>query len=267
MKTSIIIPFCNEETNVHSVLDETRRTNPVAEIIAVNDGSSDRTEAMIRQHADVRLISFATRYGQSAAIYTGLSLAEGDICVMMDGDGQNDPADIPKLVDLLNQADLVCGYRRNRQDTWTRRSASWLANSIRRMILHDPVRDTGCALKAMRRADLCHVIPFDGLHRYLPVMFHHAGLRIVEVVVNHRPRRHGKSKYTIARRAFLGLYDLFGVRWLMGRRTSWPKINPSGVPLVPTRPREPLPEVKPSSNPPMAACQLTRVQSPSNPGS
>jgi dolichol-phosphate mannosyltransferase len=267
MKISIIIPFCNEETNVQSVLDETRRTNPNAEIIAINDGSTDRTEPMIRQHADVRLISFAARCGQSAAIYTGLTLAEGDICVVMDGDGQNDPADIPKLVGLLNQADLVCGYRQKRQDNWARRSASWLANSIRRMILHDPVRDTGCALKAMRRADLCHVIPFDGLHRYLPVMFHHAGLRIVEVVVNHRPRRHGKSKYTIARRALLGLYDLFGVRWLMGRRTSWPKINRSGVPTVPPRPRDPLPELKPSSNAPMAPCQLARAQSPSNPGS
>jgi dolichol-phosphate mannosyltransferase len=223
MKISIIVPFYNEEENVASVLEETHRTNPEAEIIAVNDGSNDRTEAMIKEQTDVRLISFGCHLGQSAALYTGLKSAQGEICVMMDGDGQSDPADIPGLVSMLDRADLVCGYRRNRQDTWSRRSSSRIANFIRRMVLHDTVRDTGCTLKAMRRADTRHLLPFDGLHRYLPVFFNNAGLRIIEIPVNHRPRQHGKSKYTTRERAMRGLYDLIGVRWLMARRISWPK--------------------------------------------
>src|SRR5215472_3668773 len=154
MKVSIIIPFYNEEGNVDSVLEETRRTNPDAEIIAVDDGSSDRTKAMIRRHPDVRLVSLERNLGQSAALYTGLKAAQGEICVMMDGDGQSDPADIPNLVSQLDHADLVCGYRRVRQDNWSRRGASRIANFIRRMVLHDGVRDTGCTLKAMKKADL-----------------------------------------------------------------------------------------------------------------
>jgi dolichol-phosphate mannosyltransferase len=223
MKISIVIPFYNEEANVEPVLEEIRRTNPDAEIIAVNDGSSDGTAAMIGKQTNVRLISFERNLGQSAAIYAGLQSAQGDVCVMMDGDGQSDPADIPKLVAMLAQADLVCGFREKRRDTWSRRHASAIANSIRRMILHDGVRDTGCSLKAMRKSDVRLLIPFNGLHRYLPVLFNHAGLRIVEVAVNHRPRKSGHSKYTIGKRALLGFFDLMGVRWLLSRRIQWPK--------------------------------------------
>jgi dolichol-phosphate mannosyltransferase len=222
VKTSIIIPFYNEEENVQPVLEETRRVNPEAEIIAVNDGSTDGTESMIRKHPDVRLISFGCHLGQSAAIYAGLKSAQGDICVMMDGDGQSDPADVPKLVAMLDRADVVCGRRQNRQDTWCRRKASWIANLIRRMVLHDHVHDTGCTLKAMKKSMVRHLVPFNGMHRYLPVLFGHAGARIIEVPVNHRPRRHGKSKYSMSERAVRGLYDLIGVRWLLARRISWP---------------------------------------------
>ena len=223
MKVSIIIPFYNEEENVASVLAETRRTNPEAEIVAVNDGSSDQTEALIRQHPDVRLISLGRNLGQSAALYAGLTAAQGEVCVMMDGDGQSDPADIPGLVSQLDGADLVCGYRRIRQDSWSRRGASRIANFIRRMVLHDGVRDTGCTLKAMKKADARLLVPFNGLHRFLPAFFNHAGRRIVEVPVNHRPRQHGTTKYTNLGRARRGFYDLIGVRWLLGRRIKWPK--------------------------------------------
>jgi dolichol-phosphate mannosyltransferase len=223
MKVSIIIPFYNEEENVGPVLEETRRMNPEAEIIAISDGSNDRTEAMIRERPDVRLICFERHLGQSAALYAGLKSAQGEICVMMDGDGQSDPADIPNLVSLLDRADLVCGYRRNRQDTWSRRGSARIANFIRRLILRDHVRDTGCTLKAMKKADVRLLLPFNGLHRYFPVFFNHAGLRIIEAPVNHRPRKYGKSKYATWERATRGLYDLIGVRWLMARQISWPK--------------------------------------------
>ncbi len=223
METSIIIPFYDEEENVESVLEETRRTNPQAEIIAVNDGSNDGTEALIRKRADVRLISFGCHLGQSAAIYAGLKSARGEVCVMMDGDGQSDPADIRNLVANLENADLVCGYRQKRHDVWSRRAASRIANAIRRAVLHDHIHDTGCTLKAMRKADVRHLVPFNGLHRYIPVLLNKAGARIVEVPVNHRSRAHGKSKYKLAERAWRGIYDLIGVRWLMARRISWPK--------------------------------------------
>lgn len=225
MKTSIVIPFFNEEENVSAVLDEVRRANPDAEIIAVNDGSKDNTLALIRKHSGVRLLSFDRQLGQSAAIYAGLNAAHGDICVMMDGDGQNDPADIPKLVSLLATADLVCGYREKRRDVWHRRAASSFANWLRRLVLRDQIRDTGCTLKAFRREDVRLLVPFNGLHRYLPIFLKQSGSRIVEVPVNHRPRKHGKSKYTSRDRALRGMFDLIGVRWLMARRIHWPKAD------------------------------------------
>jgi dolichol-phosphate mannosyltransferase len=194
MKISIIIPFYDEEESVSEVLGETRRTNPEAEIIAVNDGSKDGTLAMVTQHPDVRLISFEQNLGQSAALFAGLTLAQGKICVMMDGDGQNDPVDIPKLVSMLKHANVACGCRQKRQDVWLRRMASWIANLIRRAVLHDRIHDTGCTLKALRKSDVRHLLPFDGLHRYLPVLLNEAGLRIVEVPVSHRPRKHGNRK-------------------------------------------------------------------------
>jgi dolichol-phosphate mannosyltransferase len=239
MKVSIVIPFFNEEENVDAVLDETRRANPDAEIIAVNDGSQDGTLAKLNRRRDVRVISFRRNLGQSAALYTGLTQACGEVCVMMDGDGQSDPADIPKLVAMLDQADIVCGYRLRRQDVWSRRAASWVANFVRRLILRDGIRDTGCTLKAMRTGDARHLVPFNGLHRFLPAFFKQAGLRIVEVPVNHRPRRFGKSKYTARERIFRGIYDLIGVRWLLARKITWPKpagtspvANPNGHELA-----------------------------------
>lgn len=226
MKISIIIPFCDEEENVRPVLEETRRTNPEAEIIAVNDGSQDNTLAMIRKHPDVRLISFQRRLGQSAALFAGLTRAEGEICVMMDGDGQNDPADIGALVSMLDHADVVCGCRRKRQDIWHRRMASRIANAVRRAVLGDGIHDTGCGLKVLRKSAVRHLPPFNGLHRYLPAFLGKAGLRIAEVPVNHRPRLRGRSKYTLGGRTMRGLYDLVGVRWLMTRMIPWPEEEP-----------------------------------------
>jgi dolichol-phosphate mannosyltransferase len=223
MKVSIIIPFYNEEQNVGAVLAETRQANPEAEIIAVNDGSQDGTAAIIAKCPAVRLISFERNLGQSAALYTGLTQAHGDVCVMMDGDGQSDPADIPKLVAALEQADIACGYRLHRQDDWSRRAASRVANAVRRTILQDGIRDTGCTLKALRKEDVRLLVPFNGLHRFLPAFFKRAGLRIVEGPVDHRPRKFGSSKYTAGGRLWRGIYDLFGVRWLLARRIMWPK--------------------------------------------
>ncbi len=217
MTLSIIIPFYNEEDNIAAVLHEVRAACPAAEIIAVDDGSTDATAARIAATPGATLLSLGRNLGQSAALYAGLRRAHGEVCVMLDGDGQNDPADIPELVAALASADMVCGWRRDRRDTWSRRAASRFANRLRRAVLNDGIRDTGCSLKAMRREHVRFLVPFNGLHRYLPAMLKSAGLRVVEVPVNHRPRTRGVSKYTIGGRALRGLRDLFGVSWLLAR--------------------------------------------------
>jgi len=146
----------------------------------------------------------------------------------MDGDGQNDPADLPALLELLrsNQADFACGIRTPRMDSWQKRIASRIANSIRRVVLMDGAHDTGCSLKVIRREDARFLIPFKGMHRYLPALLGAAGLRLGELPVRHRPRRAGTSKYTIAGWAWVGIQDLIGVGWLNRRRVAWP----SGLP-------------------------------------
>ncbi len=224
-KRSIIIPFYNEEACVRTVLDEVRACQPDAEIIAVDDGSADRTWEMICGTASVRGLRLTENRGQSAAMYAGMRAASGSIIVLMDGDGQNDPADIEKLIELLNQAgvDVACGRRVKRRDIWSRRVASKAANAIRRSILNDGISDTGCSLKAFRREHVELLVPFNGLHRYLPAIFKHAGLRLAEVPVNHRARTQGVSKYTNWNRALRGIYDLVGVRWLLNRKVIYPK--------------------------------------------
>ncbi|MDD4348983.1 MAG: glycosyltransferase family 2 protein [Opitutales bacterium] len=220
---SIIVPFYNEEACVVGVLEEIRKAQPAAEIIAVDDGSTDQTWQRISTVAGVTGLRFLENRGQSAAMYAGLLHASGEVCVLMDGDGQNDPADIEALVSKLAQADIVCGYRATRKDTWSRRVASRIANAIRRLFLDDGVRDTGCSLKAFPRPCVELLVPFNGLHRYLPAIFKKAGLKIAEVPVNHRARSQGVSKYTNWNRAIRGIYDLIGVAWLLNRKIRFPK--------------------------------------------
>jgi dolichol-phosphate mannosyltransferase len=141
---------------------------------------------------------------------------------MMDGDGQNDPADIGRLVTALEHADVAYGVRTKRKDSAARVIAGKLANAVRRAVLGDQATDTGCTLKVIRREHVDLLVPFNGLHRYLPAFFARSGLRAAEIPVNHRPRRAGVSKYTLGGRALRGIGDLVGVRWLLSRRITWP---------------------------------------------
>jgi dolichol-phosphate mannosyltransferase len=218
---SIVIPFYNEEQNVESILKETRASNPFAEIVAVNDGSMDDTANLIRRFPDVRLISFPRNLGQSAALYAGLMAARGELCVLMDGDGQNHPGDIPALVALARGNDVVCGFRVDRKDAWRVRVASRVANAIRRFVTKDGIRDAGCTLKVIRRAHLRYLIPFNQMQCYMVAMLRRANLRIVEAPVRHRPRLHGRSNYTVVGRALHGIRDLFGIQWLLARQILW----------------------------------------------
>jgi dolichol-phosphate mannosyltransferase len=150
---------------------------------------------------------------------------------MMDGDGQNDPASFAALLRELagGQVDVVCGYRANRCDSWHRRAAAQFANAIRRALLDDGVRDTGCSQKVFRREAVELLVPFRGMHRYLPAIFKQGGLRIGEVPVNHRPRRAGRSKYRNLTRAMHGIYDLIGIGWLLNRKIVPPPIQVKGA--------------------------------------
>lgn len=224
---SVIVPFFNEGDNVNYVLTELRQVLPEAEIVAIDDGSSDDTWAYIRSFANIRGLRFRVNQGQSAAVFHGLKAATQPVVGLMDGDGQNDPANFLLLLAEFskNKSDVVCGYRGHRRDTWSRRVASKLANRIRRFFLNDGVRDTGCSQKVFRREATELLVPFRGLHRYLPAIFRQAGLRIDEVLVQHRSRRAGTSKYTNWARAWVGMYDLVGVSWLLKRKILPPEIE------------------------------------------
>jgi len=225
VRLSIIVPFFNEEESVGWVLDEVRDLFPEAEIIAVDDGSSDDTWQVLRGVDGIRCRRLHEHRGQSAALWVGLCAATREICVTMDGDGQNDPGSIGDLIEALGEADVACGYRRHRRDSWSKKAGSRLANVVRRAVLGDGVRDTGCSLKAFPRASVVYLVPFDGLHRFLPSFFRQAGLSIAEVAVEHRARRFGESKYDNLGRGLRGIYDLIGMRWLIRRKILFPRIE------------------------------------------
>jgi len=221
---SVVVPLFNEEENVPILQAEL--TNALTgldyEIIFVDDGSRDQTVSRIAPDPRVRVLQFERNAGQSAAMYTGLHAARGAVAVLIDGDLQNDPADIPKLLGEIERgADLVCGYRAQRKDTVVKRITSRVANFVRSRFTRDGVRDTGCTLKAMKRECVDALVPFKGMHRFIPALVKGAGYRLVEVPVNHRPRKFGVSKYGLGNRALRATLDMFGVRWLLSRRLNY----------------------------------------------
>jgi dolichol-phosphate mannosyltransferase len=217
---SVVVPLYNEEENVALLQSElsTALIGIDHEIIFVDDGSSDATVARLKAAPEVRVLRFEKNAGQSAALYAGANAARGDCVVLIDGDLQNDPADIPRLLaEIERGADLVCGYRARRKDTLTKRITSRVANFVRSRFTKDGVRDTGCTLKAMRRDCVRALVPFKGMHRFIPALVKGAGYTLVEIPVNHRPRRFGQSKYSLGNRAVRATVDMFGVRWLLSR--------------------------------------------------
>jgi dolichol-phosphate mannosyltransferase len=218
---SVVVPLFNEEENVPILQAELAAAlGPLDyEIIFVDDGSRDATAQRIAPGPRVRLLQFERNAGQSAAMYAGLHAARGAVAVLIDGDLQNDPADIPRLLTEIERgADLVCGYRAQRKDTVVKRITSRVANFVRSRFTKDGVRDTGCTLKAMKRDCIGTLVPFKGMHRFIPALVKGAGYRLVEIPVNHRPRKFGESKYGLGNRALRATMDMFGVRWLLSRR-------------------------------------------------
>jgi len=221
---SVVIPLYNEEGNI----EELQRELAAAlagidyEIVFIDDGSTDSTLARIQRSPNVRVLEFEKNAGQSAAMYAGVHAARGEVIVLLDGDLQNDPADIRKLLaEIEKGADLVCGYRAKRRDNLAKKISSRVANSIRSRFTKDGVRDTGCTLKAMRRECRQALVPFKGMHRFIPALVKGAGYRLVEIPVNHRPRIHGESKYKFGSRVFKATRDMFAVRWLLSRQLKY----------------------------------------------
>jgi len=227
---SVVVPLFNEEQSVAILQRELADalTGVDYEIIFVDDGSQDETVARIATDPRTRLLRFEKNAGQSAAIFAGLQAVRSEVAVLIDGDLQNDPADIPRLLaEISRGADLVCGYRAQRKDTLLKRITSRVANFVRSRFTRDGVRDTGCTLKAMRRDCIAALVPFKGMHRFIPALVKGAGYSLVEIPVNHRPRRFGQSKYGLGDRALRATVDMFGVRWLLSRRLNYKLREPS----------------------------------------
>lgn len=224
---SLIVPVFNEEENIkalfreiHAVMQSMPQT---WELILVDDGSTDASLALMKALAEenpcVRYLSFERNCGQSAAFGAGFAHANGRVCITLDADLQNDPADIPAMLALMEkeQCQMVIGWRAKRQDSFAKRFASKIANAVRNYISNETVKDTGCSLKIMQ-TDLARRLPvYTGMHRFLPTLMKMEGARVAEMKVNHRPRLHGESKYGTFARAKTAAFDLLAVRWMQAR--------------------------------------------------
>jgi dolichol-phosphate mannosyltransferase len=230
LEVSVVIPVCNEQDNVlplareiHAALEGRYRY----ETIFVDDGSADGTADAVRAARrdgmpEIRLIRHSVRSGQSAAVATGVREAGAPWIATLDGDGQNDPGDIPNLLDAARTVGsprlrLVMGNRTTRRDTWLRRLSSRVANGVRGWMLNDGTPDTGCGIKVFDRAVFMDMPRFNHMHRFMPALYQREGYEVVSVPVNHRERTRGKSKYGLHNRLWVGIVDLFGVMWLIRR--------------------------------------------------
>ena len=235
---AVIVPVKNEAENILPLIGEIHQAlngRFVFEIIYVDDGSDDTTPARLTEamgrYPMLRVLRHGTSCGQSQAVATGVKAARAVCIATLDGDGQNDPVNIPAMMDVLLKAPvrerdyiLVAGHRRKRQDTVIRKISSKLANGIRSRLLGDDTPDSGCGLKVMTREAFLDMPRFNHMHRFLPALMIRRGGKVLSVPVNHRPRERGVSKYGVWNRLWVGIVDLFGVRWLQAR-ASRPQVS------------------------------------------
>lgn len=240
---SVVVPAYNEEDNLAPLWDELRSVLGGLclswEVVFVDDGSHDRSAEVIRgfrEHdARARLVRLKANAGETAATDAGFRAARGRWIVTMDADLQNDPADIPRLLTLLDRWDAVAGWRVNRAagDAAVRRISSRVANRVRNWLSDETIQDSGCTFRAFRRECLRGLTLYRGFHRFLPTLLKMRGFRVIEVPVNHRPRRFGRSKYGIMNRVFVAFADLLAVRWMKSRRLAYEVAEDLGGDLPP----------------------------------
>ncbi|MEO8146908.1 MAG: glycosyltransferase family 2 protein [Bacteroidia bacterium] len=215
-KISVVVPVYNEEENVaafHKEITDVCNANQFDyEIIFIDDGSTDKTREVIKKLSPVRLITFRRNFGQTAAMDAGFKHAKNDYIVTMDGDGQNDPKDIPQLISYLeeNDLDVVSGWRKKRKDSFMKRLVSRGANYLRKFMINDGISDSGCSLKVYKKECFDHLTLYGEMHRFIPAILKIKGFKIGELEVNHRPRTKGKTKYNWTR-TFKGFIDMISV--------------------------------------------------------
>lgn len=222
---SVVIPLKNEEDNIIELIEELepvmQKLQQPWELLCIDDGSTDRTKEILSQlrrtKPYLRPILFDGNFGQSSTFDAGFKLAKGEFIITLDGDLQNDPADIPKLIEKIEFFDLVCGSRTSRQDPWIKKITSFLANQVRSRVCQDGVRDTGCSLKVYRASAVKKIKMYHGMHRFLPALFLIEGFKVAEVPVNHRERTKGVTKYNFFNRSFNTIADMLAVRWMRQR--------------------------------------------------
>ncbi|TSK04623.1 MAG: glycosyltransferase family 2 protein [Geobacter sp.] len=226
MTISVVIPAHNEAENIASLVQEIVATGLDCEIVVVDDGSTDDTHARLlalkKSVPSLKVVQHDRAYGQSAAVATGIKQASGTLIGTLDGDGQNNPADLPKMIEAIRNSTnpnlkMVAGYRKKRDDSPWRIISSRIANAYRRFFLRDETPDTGCGLKVFYRAAFLELPFFDHMHRFLPALIRMKGGDIISVEVHHRPRTAGVSKYGTLNRLWVGIIDIFGVCWLRMR--------------------------------------------------
>ncbi|MDI9431553.1 MAG: glycosyltransferase family 2 protein [Planctomycetota bacterium] len=224
---SVVAPAHNEAENVAPLVQEVTAVasslGRAWELIVVDDGSTDETASALRRcMADcpsLRVLSMKVRSGQTAAVEAGLREARGRFVAMMDADLQNDPADLPAMLKLLEEdrCDMVNGWRRDRKDPWIRLLSTRIANGVRNRLTHEDIRDSACGLKVFKRQCLSPLKFYNGMHRFLPTLVKMEGFSVMEVPVHHRPRSAGRAKYGVLNRVFRALRDAFAVRWMQSR--------------------------------------------------
>jgi len=229
IEISVVVPVYNEEGNlpilIPKLVEVLKGLERSYEMIFVDDGSSDESRRILGEmtlrYPSLRILRFRVNRGLSAALLAGMREARGGIIVTLDSDLQNDPADIPKLLEYLDRYDMATGWRQKRRDTWLKKISSKIGNAVRNLLSGENIRDSACTLRAFKKDCIIGIPVFNGMHRFLSTLVKMGGYRIIEVPVSHHPRRFGKSKYNIRNRMLKSFIDLLAVRWMKARAIHW----------------------------------------------
>lgn len=226
---SVVVPVYNEEENlpilIPKLMEVLEARGQPYEMIFVDDGSTDRSREILKekasQHPQIHVLGFKRNCGETAAGFAGLKEARGKVVITIDADLQNDPMDIPRMLEYLKEYDMVTGWRQKRDDSWVKRITSKIANAIRNRLSGETIRDSGCTFRAYRRECLQNLKLFRGMHRFMPTLVKMEGFQVIEIPIAHHPREFGVSKYTTWNRMWRAFVDLLAVKWMKNRHIQY----------------------------------------------